>query len=46
MSEQTITPEAAPKSKAGRIVRMVLQWTILRLLAFTCIMAAIQKFGG
>lgn len=46
MSEQTIAPEAAPKSKAGRIVRIVVQWTILGLLAFTCIMAAIRKFGG
>jgi hypothetical protein len=46
MSEQTIAPEAAPKSKTGRIVRIVLQWSILGLLAFTCIMAAIRKFGG
>jgi len=46
MSEQTISPEAAPKSKTGRIVRIVLQWSILGLLAFTCIMAAIRKFGG
>ncbi len=46
MNEQTIAPEAAPKSKAGRIARLVLQWTILGLLAFTCIMAAVRKFGG
>jgi hypothetical protein len=47
MSEQTLaTEEAAPKPKAGRIVRMVLQWSILGLLAFTCIMAAIRNFGG
>lgn len=39
------TQESAP-SKTGKIVRMVLQWTILGLLAFTCIMAAIRKFGG
>jgi hypothetical protein len=46
MSEQIATPEATSKSKTGRIVRIVLQWTILGLLAFTCIMAAIRKFGG
>jgi len=46
MSEQTIAPEAAHKSKAGKIVRLVLQWAVLGLLAFTCIMAAIRKFGG
>lgn len=39
------TQESAP-SKTGKIVRIVLQWTILGLLAFTCIMAAIRKFGG
>ncbi len=39
------TQESAP-SKTGKIARMVLQWTILGLLAFTCIMAAIRKFGG
>jgi hypothetical protein len=39
------TQESAP-GKAGKIVRVVLQWTILGLLAFTCIMAAIRKFGG
>jgi hypothetical protein len=47
MSEQTLaTEESAPKPKAGRIVRMILQWGILGLLAFTCIMAAVRKFGG
>ncbi len=46
MSEPIVAPDSAAKSKAGRIVRIVLQWTILGLLAFTCIMAAIRKFGG
>jgi hypothetical protein len=46
MNEQTIASETASKSKAGRIVRLVLQWTILGLLAFTCVMAAVRKFGG
>ena len=46
MSEQIIAPEAASSGKAGRIVRIVLKWSILGLLAFTCIMAAIRKFGG
>jgi len=47
MNDQPIVAEeAAPKSKAGKIVRMVLQWTILGLLVFTCFMAAIRKFGG
>ncbi len=46
MSEQTVATETASKSKTGKIVRMVLQWSILGLLAFTCIMAAIRKFGG
>jgi hypothetical protein len=47
MSEQTlVTEEAAPQTKAGKIVRMVLKWSVLGLLAFTCIMAAIRKFGG
>ncbi|MGE5256800.1 MAG: hypothetical protein ACM3KE_09030 [Hyphomicrobiales bacterium] len=44
------TPETSAatesKTKTGKIVRMVLQWTILGLLVFTCIMAAIRKFGG
>lgn len=47
MNEQITAPAAAPaKSKGGRIARLVLQWTILGLLAFTCIMAAVRKFGG
>jgi len=46
MSEQIIAPEAASGSKTGRIVRTVMKWSILGLLVFTCIMAAIRKFGG
>jgi hypothetical protein len=46
MTEQTMAQETTPKSKAARIVRQVLQWGILALLLFTCIMAAYRKFGG
>jgi hypothetical protein len=46
MTEQTITQEAAPKSRTAKIVRQVVQWTVLALLLFTCIMAAYRKFGG
>ncbi len=46
VSEPINAPDDAPKSGAGRIVRIVLQWAILGLLAFTCIMAAYRKFGG
>jgi len=47
MNDQPIiAQEAAPKSGAGRLVRIILQWTILGLLLFTCVMAAIRKFGG
>jgi hypothetical protein len=46
MSEPVVATQTAPKSKTGRIIRIILQWTILGLLAFTCIMAAVRKFGG
>jgi hypothetical protein len=46
MSDTPSATQEISKSKTGKIVRMVLQWTILGLLAFTCIMAAIRKFGG
>ena len=46
MSETAPAAQQSVPSKTGKIVRMVLQWTILGLLAFTCIMAAIRKFGG
>jgi hypothetical protein len=46
MTEQTMTQETSPKSKAARIVRQIFQWGILALLLFTCIMAAYRKFGG
>jgi hypothetical protein len=46
MNEPINATDAAPKSGTGRIVRIILQWTILGLLAFTCIMAAYRKFGG
>jgi len=45
MTEQTLTKESAPKSKALTIIRQIVQWSILALLFFTCIMAAYRKFG-
>jgi hypothetical protein len=46
MSTSGTSAATEPKTKTGKIVRVVLQWTILGLLVFTCIMAAIRKFGG
>lgn len=46
MTEQTINQEISPKSKTAKILRQVIQWTVLALLLFTCIMAAYRKFGG
>jgi hypothetical protein len=46
MTEQTITRESAPKSKAMTILRQIFQWSILALVLLTCIMAAYRKFGG
>lgn len=38
--------DATPDNKIGKITRVVLQWAILGLVVFTCVMAAIRKFGG
>jgi hypothetical protein len=46
VSEPIVASQPEPTTKAGRIVRAVLKWSILGLLAFTCIMAAVRKFGG
>ena len=46
MNAPVTPPAVETKTKAGKIVRIVLQWAILGLLVFTCIMAAIRKFGG
>jgi hypothetical protein len=46
MAEQTLTQESTPKSTFSSILRQVVQWAVLALLAFTCIMAAYRKFGG
>lgn len=46
MTEQTMAQESAPRKKAMSIVRQIVQWSILALLLFTCIMAAYRKFGG
>jgi len=46
MTEQTMPRASAPKSKGVTILRHIVQWAILALLLFTCIMAAYRKFGG
>jgi hypothetical protein len=46
MSDQTLTQEAEPKGGISKIAPVVLKWAILGLLLFTCVMAAIRKFGG
>jgi hypothetical protein len=46
MTEQQMSHESAPMKKATSIVRQMVQWGILALLLFTCIMAAYRKFGG
>jgi hypothetical protein len=46
MTEQTMPQESAPKNKAMSIIRQIVQWSILALLLFTCIMAVYRKFGG
>jgi hypothetical protein len=45
MAEPVVEAKDESKGKASNIIRIVIQWTILGLLAFTCIMAAIRKFG-
>ena len=46
MTDHTMTNERSPRSKAMTILRQVIQWGILALLLFTCIMAAYRKFSG
>jgi hypothetical protein len=46
MTEQTMTKERMPQNKTTIILRKIVQWSILALLLFTCIMAAYRKFGG
>lgn len=46
MTEQTLHQQSVSKSKFATIFRQVVQWTVLALLLFTCIMAAYRKFGG
>ena len=46
MNEPAAAQQLESASKAGRIAKAVLKWAILGLLAFTCIMAAVRKFGG
>jgi hypothetical protein len=35
-----------PGSMGARVIRHILQWGLLAVLLFTCIMAAYRKFGG
>lgn len=44
MSEQASVDEA-PAGTMGAVTRKVLQWVVLGLVVFTCVMAAIRKFG-
>jgi hypothetical protein len=47
MNDNAPATSAPPSAnRMGRIVRLVLQWSILGLLAFTVFMAAWRKFGG
>jgi hypothetical protein len=46
MTEQTMNQESSPKRKVTLVLRQAVQWAILALLLFTCIMAAYRKFGG
>jgi hypothetical protein len=46
MTEHTMAKDSAPKGRTTTIIRQVVQWGILALLLFTCIMAAYRKFGG
>lgn len=43
------TPDTEPGTRhtGGRsgILRRVVQWSVLALLLFTCVMAAVRKFG-
>lgn len=46
MAEQTLDQQSVPKSRFATILRQFVQWAVLALLVFTCIMAAYRKFGG
>jgi hypothetical protein len=44
MADQTLKQEAE-LTKTGKWVPLILKWVILGLVVFTCVMAAIRKFG-
>ena len=41
MSDQTLGGE----TKTAKLIRIILCWVAFGLLVFTCVMAAIKKFG-
>jgi hypothetical protein len=45
MSEQTLVGEAKTETKTAKLIRIILCWVAFGLLVFTCVMAAIKKFG-
>jgi hypothetical protein len=45
MSEQTPASEAKTETKTAKLIRIILCWVAFGLLVFTCVMAAIKKFG-
>ena len=45
MTDSSANPKPAPEETKSGLLRKIIQWTILALLLFTCIMAAVRKFG-
>jgi hypothetical protein len=45
MTDSNADPQPAPEEAKSGLLRKIIQWTILALLLFTCIMAAVRKFG-
>jgi hypothetical protein len=45
MSEQTLVGETKTETKTAKLIRIILCWVAFGLLVFTCVMAAIKKFG-
>jgi hypothetical protein len=46
MSESAPAIETKTESKTATLVRRIVCWVVFGLLLFTCVMAAIRKFGG
>jgi hypothetical protein len=45
MSDQTLGGETKTETKTAKLIRIILCWVAFGLLVFTCVMAAIKKFG-